>query len=83
MAGPALGDRDPAAALELSQIVRDSDPPTDDWPYLYLTSPGISGFYLSVIALILVLSAAVVFGVSPELRRHARIRRMAPRGRSR
>src|SRR5262249_14607796 len=42
--------------------------PSDDWPYLYLSGRGISGFYLSMIASILGLSVLAVAGVSPRVR---------------
>jgi spermidine synthase len=37
--------------------------PSDNWPYIYLRSRAITAFYLSVMAAIIAISAASVFGV--------------------
>jgi hypothetical protein len=46
--------------------------PTDDWPYLYLKGPGVSGFYLSLIGLLLLVSLVALLGASPALRQSLR-----------
>ena len=43
--------------------------PTDDWPFLYLDARRPPAFYLSMIAVFLVLSAGGLAAASPELRR--------------
>jgi len=43
--------------------------PRDDWPYLYLQSRGISGFYLGLIGVFALLAVAAVAAVSREMRR--------------
>ena len=40
--------------------------PTDDWPFLYLESKSISGFYLSLIAVFLVMAVAVTLLVAAK-----------------
>jgi spermidine synthase len=42
--------------------------PTDDWPFLYLKNRGVSSFYLSLIAAILVIAIVAIFAVSPAMR---------------
>lgn len=44
------------------------EPSTDDWPYLYLRDRGISSFYLSMIALLALISTVAVFGASRDMR---------------
>lgn len=44
------------------------DVPSDDWPYLYLESRSVTPFYLSMMALLALFSALVVFGSSREMR---------------
>ena len=43
------------------------DLPTDDWPYLYLDRRIPSSFYVSILAVLLVLSAAAIAISSPEM----------------
>ena len=52
-----------------------ADPPpptTDDWPFLYLREPGIAGYYLAALAMVLLLALAAVVvtarltGLSPR-----------------
>jgi spermine/spermidine synthase len=45
------------------------DVPTDDWPYLYLTSRKISGFYWSMTLLLTIVGALLIALLAPELRR--------------
>jgi spermidine synthase len=54
---------------EVSAIAARTRLPTDDWPFLYLVKPGISGFYASLMALFAALSVAAVAIVSPQMRR--------------
>ena len=42
--------------------------PTDDWPYLYLPNPGVTGFYLTLMVIFLAFAAGAVAWASPELR---------------
>ncbi len=44
------------------------DLPTDDWPYLYLEERGISGFYLSLMAIFLIIAVVGVLVSSREMR---------------
>ena len=71
MSGPAFAAkvRDPASERrKLDEVVAGVDVPTDDWPYLYLRVPGISPFYLSLIAIIAALSIGAVALASREMR---------------
>ena len=70
MAGPAYHDSaepvDPDAWY-LDEALR-GDLPSDDWPYLYLPSPGVNSFYLSMIGILALLSALAIFGASRGMR---------------
>ena len=70
MAGPAYQDSaepvDPDAWY-LDEAVT-ADLPRDDWPYLYLPSPGVNSFYLSMIGILALLSALAIFGASRGMR---------------
>ena len=70
MAGPAYQDSaepvDPDAWY-LDESIR-ADLPRDDWPYLYLPSPGVNSFYLSMIGILALLSALAIFGASRGMR---------------
>jgi SAM-dependent methyltransferase len=72
LAGPGFAVPDtPETRQQLRAAVGSVEPPTDDWPFLYLESRGVSAFYLS---LIVAIAALAVFGIalaSPELRRSA------------
>jgi len=71
LAGPAFASlNDPAAPpLEATRAVAAvTDVPTDDWPFLYLNGRGISSFYLSLMGIILLISAAAVLVASREMR---------------
>ncbi len=70
LAGPAWArlhaaeaSRD-ALAMKVARLI---DTPSDDWPYLYLTARAPSGFYVSMILIFLVISAAAIGIAAPEL----------------
>ncbi len=42
--------------------------PNDDWPYLYLPTPGVNSFYLSMIGILVLLSVLAIFGTSRGMR---------------
>jgi hypothetical protein len=70
MAGPGFAlpaTEQQVAAAELAQLAQ-VDLATDDWPYLYLASRGITPFYASLIAILGTLSALAVALASRELR---------------
>ncbi len=73
MGGPAFAHANPqgreAAAAFMAELPQARSLPTDDWPYLYLRSRGIDGFYLSVMAIVAVLAVAGVALASREMRR--------------
>lgn len=74
-AGPAWDHlRSPLTPADEAEIERSRsvDIPTDDWPYLYLERRLPSNFYLTMLALLLALSAAALAISSPEMRRSAR-----------
>ena len=52
----------------VAQILARTELPSDDWPFLYLTERGVSGFYASLMALFAALSIAAVALLSPEMR---------------
>ena len=73
LAGPAFAflngeQRTEAAPAFLRAAHAGLDIPTDDWPFLYLESRGVSGFYLSLVVLLGVLSTTAVLVASPEVR---------------
>jgi spermidine synthase len=72
MVGPAfthLQTATPEQAQELlDAVVARVEIPTDDWPYLYLSSRGVSGFYLSLLLILAGLAVAGVFLFSREMR---------------
>ncbi len=71
MAGPAYQDSaepvDPDAWY-LQDEALTGDLPSDDWPYLYLPSPGVNSFYVSMIGILALLSALAIFGASRGMR---------------
>ena len=73
IAGPAFKHlRTPqldAAAPRMLEEAALTDVPTDDWPFLYLDGRRPPSFYLSIIALFLVLAAITLIASSPELAR--------------
>jgi len=70
MAGPAFVDQeqtvDPDAWYLQPEIA--ATVPRDDWPYLYLPAPGVSSFYLSMMAILAALSVVAVFAFSRDMR---------------
>lgn len=44
------------------------DLPSDDWPYLYLPDLGITPLYASMMAILALIAALTVLGVSSEIR---------------
>lgn len=73
MAGPAFesqrGPERRAAAPEVLRRAQAWELPADDWPYLYLRSRGISGFYLAIGAGVALLTLLGVLAASPDMRR--------------
>lgn len=68
MAGPRFEDADASSLASLREIHAAAEPATDDWPYFYMEHRGVSGFYLSLMAILMLISAAAVLSASPELR---------------
>ena len=72
MAGPAYAHAVPPwqerYSGELDKALEDLELPSDDWPFLYLEHRSISGFYWSIIGLILLLTVVGIFAASPALR---------------
>jgi len=70
MAGPAFEDSaahvDPDAWYRQAEALEGL--PSDDWPYLYLPSPGVNSFYLSMIGVLALLSLLAIFGASRGMR---------------
>ncbi|MEA2326592.1 MAG: hypothetical protein QOE68_1551 [Thermoanaerobaculia bacterium] len=60
-----------ATAQQAIKAASSVDVPTDDWPYLYLNTRNISGFYWSVAAIFLAIAAAMIALLAPEMRRAA------------
>ena len=79
LTGPAYKSVERPPGTPSVQETRDAaqlrDVPTDDWPFLYLKSRGVSSFYLSLIAAILVIAIVAIFAVSPEMRASVTSRR--------
>ena len=74
MAGPAFAavsgpERTAAAPGALRQLRERLELPTDDWPYLYLKDRGISGFYLSLMAVFVGVALVGIAAVSRDMRR--------------
>jgi Spermine/spermidine synthase domain len=62
-AGPALaatGTDPPSLPGERLDPANPPPPTTDDWPFLYLREPGIAGYYLAALAMVLLLALASV-----------------------
>ena len=84
MAGPAFvaqkgEDRRRAVADFLKRLPATTEIPTDDWPYLYLSRRGISGFYLALIGIFGSLAVLGVSLTSREMRMSLRGGRQADR----
>ena len=74
MAGPAFAatggaERRADAPRVLSRVRAQVELPSDDWPYLYLRTRRLGGFYLTMIAAVSALAVLGVLLASPELRR--------------
>lgn len=74
MSGPAFchhmpEDRVRALPETLRSIERQTQIPTDDWPYLYLQNKGIGSFYLFLTAIIALISTGAIFMSSRDMRR--------------
>ncbi|MEO7702037.1 MAG: hypothetical protein ABIZ04_22650 [Opitutus sp.] len=63
---PAFSDARRVAMGKLTIV------PSDDWPYLYLSQPTLSTFYLGVAAMIVLIAVTLLLGVSAPLRRSLR-----------
>jgi spermidine synthase len=66
-AGPLLaatGGTPPGGQSELLAPANVPPPTTDDWPFLYLREPGIAGYYLAALALIVSLALAAVLAAA-------------------
>lgn len=55
-----------------SRVAAEVNIPTDDWPYLYLQKRTISPFYLSTLAVMLLVAVVSLFAVSREMRESLR-----------
>ena len=74
MAGPAFdhyqGDsRKSSAPKFIKQLMKNTYIPTDDWPYLYVKSRGISAFYGTLIGLFIFISLSLIIISSGEMRK--------------
>jgi len=71
--GPAFAHhRDPTQRQDVDAFLATVVRATDDWPFLYLRSRGIGGFYWTLGLGVVALTAIAVAAVSPELRRSLR-----------
>ncbi len=73
MVGPAFAHDDGerrrnAAPALLNDVKSQVELPTDDWPFLYLHRRGISNFYLTLMAAIMITTILGVLIASPEMR---------------
>jgi hypothetical protein len=66
MAGPAYSTR--AVSVEDAESYAEITMPSDDWPYLYLPQPGISSFYLAMLAILATIGVLSVLLASPQMR---------------
>jgi SAM-dependent methyltransferase len=64
---PLRATIDPSRFEGLLKAIQGVDTPTDDWPYLYLEGRTPSSFYLSMLVLLLVISAATMRVAAPEV----------------
>ena len=73
MAGPAfahLNTESPEALQAyMADVLPNVDLPTDDWPFLYLSTRGVSEFYLTLMAMFIGLAVMGVFLASREMRK--------------
>jgi hypothetical protein len=72
MAGPGFEDPDAAPtdpdAWYLQADLVAALSPSDDWPYLYLPTRGVSGFYLSMMAILVLIGFGAILSVSAGMR---------------
>ena len=72
LAGPAWDHLQTPERRALAQRAREAsaviDVPTDDWPYLYLDSRSISGFYWSISLIFVLIAAGLIAWLAPEMR---------------
>jgi hypothetical protein len=72
MLGPAFAHLKKQSAAEDKQFMEKQLPgievPTDDWPYLYLRSRSINGFYLTLMLVFSLIAAAGILAASAEMR---------------
>ena len=73
LAGPAFEHLDSGieikdGVISPGRIKSGLELPSDDWPYLYLRNRGISGFYLSLLAVFAVVAVVGVLLASREMR---------------
>ncbi len=69
VAGPAFSHLERPPEAEQDAYVNGlSKLPTDDWPYLYLESPSLGSFYLSLMAIFLFVALIGVLSASKEMR---------------
>jgi SAM-dependent methyltransferase len=74
MAGPAFdhlaeGGENAAEIVTRGKIIPSLEFPSDDWPYLYLASRGISRFYLELMGIFVVIAVTGVLLVSRKMRK--------------
>lgn len=71
MVGPAFAHLRPPGSAGSGVAVEELallDMPSDDWPYLYLPEPGVTGFYYSLMLIFAVLALAGLLAASPGMR---------------
>ncbi|MBF0099663.1 MAG: hypothetical protein HQK77_02020 [Desulfobacterales bacterium] len=73
MSGPAFDHHDGYVRKNLvssfkEQVMNKIYIPTDDWPYLYLESRGISSFYISLISIIMLIALLLIIISSGDMR---------------
>ncbi len=73
MAGPAFAHLNTVSSEDqqeyIAEVLPFVDLPTDDWPFLYLKSRSMGGFYLTLMAIFLGLAVTTVFLASREMRK--------------
>ncbi len=71
MAGPAFAEQERVVDPDVWYLQEDfiaAAVPSDDWPYLYLPAPGVTPFYLGMIAILAILSILGVLAASGDVR---------------
>jgi hypothetical protein len=73
LSGPAFDHIHTSVAVNevMLDLARQTELPTDDWPYLYLERRGVSSFYLGMIAIFVVLSIGGIYLAAPQMFRGA------------